>query len=221
MKAQNKKAFTLIEVLLAMFLGMMVLFMSFSLLDMNVDQQHYMDEVIKRRNSSSKIVAYMRKDFQGIMDLSLLGVNSSVEAAKDANGMPVVNFVSSGRQSVNEEGIVAPYSEVGYALKPTVENSEVFALYRRHKFFVDLDSQKFHREGEYELLFEGVKSMKVEWINDDNPEWTEEWTQGMPTRVKLTLELLSQIAMENLDDLPPSKEDWDAPEFVEIINIKY
>jgi prepilin-type N-terminal cleavage/methylation domain-containing protein len=217
MRKNRRAAFTLIEVLVAMVLSGMVTVMALVILDSAVDQQKEMVDIIDRRNAGSKIVAYLRKDFQGLMDLTLIGEASSVEIVKDPREQTVVNFISNGRRSVNDEGVVSAYNEVGYALRVGEENNEVYALYRRRDFFVD---DELFRGGTYELLADGIKSFKIEFASAQ-AEWTEEWTEGYPSRVRITLEILSVEAQKNLSDLPISNEDWDTEEYVDVISLKY
>jgi len=213
----RKRGFTLIEVLLAFFLSMMVIFIAFSILDSSIDQQSEMVDVFERRKGGSKIIAYIRNDLQGIMDLTSMQQASSVQIMVDPAGNAVINFVSSGRQSVNDEGVVSAYNEVGYALKKSKLNNEVYVLYRRQDYFVD---DEIFSGGQYELLYEGVKSMTFEWAGEDG-EWKEQWTEGCPMQVKLSIALLTQEAMKNIENLPINSEDWDVREFVEVIDIKY
>jgi len=40
-------------------------------------------------------------------------------------------------------------------------------------------------------------------------------------QVNLSIALLTQEAMKNIENLPINSEDWDVREFVEVIDIKY
>ena len=210
-KTTSKQGFTLIEVTVAIAIGSMVMLMVFSLVSNTRTQQQQMDALIKKRNNGSHVVSYIRRDLEGIQDLSLIGGQVSLESVVDPAGQQVLNFISSGRRGVDERGVVSVYNEVGYALKPHVQNPDIFALYRRQDYFID---EEPFRDGDFELLYEYVKSFMVEFQNADG-EWSQEWTEpSVPHTLRMTIELLTELGVEEFENLSGNQESWGGRRFV-------
>jgi hypothetical protein len=164
---------------------------------------------VEERNGGSKVIAIMRRDLQGIIN-----TGKAIEVREDEHEEMVINFVTTGRLSANERGTVAPFSECGYATRPSPLNSNLLLLYRRHDWYVDEESM---RGGVWELLCDRVRSINFSFRNEQN-DYTRAWPDGeMPTNIILEIEILdTDVDLKNISINP---DNWEVESYREVISV--
>lgn len=186
-----------------------------ALFDLAVTSQVMMDEVVNRRNASTKIIGIVRRDLQAMLELA--GSNS-LEVRQDSRGNQALAFVTSARRRADGRGRVAPYSESGYALRPSEQNKEVYTLYRRHDHFID--DQPF-RGGSWECVCTGVRKLEFLFADKESSEDASWNKKSIPHTVKIRLELVKSQWLGRLKDLPAIRDSWEVDIYDEVVSVVY
>ncbi|MGE4159850.1 MAG: type II secretion system protein J [Planctomycetota bacterium] len=212
---KSRKGLTLLEIMVSLAIASMLFMAMASLFDLAVNSQVLMDEVVTERNASTKIIGIIRRDLQGMM---VLKDSNAMEVRQDARNNQVLSFVTSARRRSDGKGRVAPYSESGYALRPSEANSEVYALYRRHDHFID---DKPFREGVWELVCGGIRKLEFKFSDgqtNDSLGWSK---STLPQTVKIRMEVVKRDWLDRLNELPAVRDSWEVDIYDEIVTIVY
>lgn len=212
---RSRSGLTLLEVLVSLAIASMLFVTMASLFDLAVNSQVLMDEIVAERNASTKIIGIIRRDFQGMMALKNA---NSLEVRQDARTNQVLSFITSARRRADGRGRVAPYSESGYALRPSEANGDVYTLYRRHDHFIDDEPL---RGGSWELVCGGIRKLEF-FFSDRESNELRGWTKNtLPHTVKIRMEIVKKEWIGRLNELPASKDSWDVDVHDEIVSILY
>ncbi len=213
--ATRSRGFTLMEVLLVIVI-MSMMFLSISKLMQAArrtrDTIHNYQEM---QLAGPAVLELMIRDIRGLFTTSRprntwLEVTDRTVNGQDADRIDFVTTTDSLVVGLSDESqsLRADVNEVGFMLRPNVENDEFLEIYRREDFGVD--EQPFEG-GSYIFLSDQVKGFNIEVFAEDGPDaepydaWGErsgdEELVGLPAwiRLSLTVELKPRINRESMD----------------------
>jgi len=208
----NRRGFTLIELMVTMAITALVFAMVSGILISVISASERVELELRYEKRGYGALTMIRRDLSGVYAYGLGGIGFKGEN-EDVNGQDadVLNFVTSARViPPDEEGKVPRLIEIGYKVEASDpvpgSSKEPLILYRR--------AVKFEGEplkgGDYVELLSGIESFNLEYLDPKTQEWVEKWTEAelLPLAVKITLELeldeKERIRAEDVGvDVPP------------------
>ncbi|TAH38532.1 MAG: prepilin-type N-terminal cleavage/methylation domain-containing protein [Planctomycetota bacterium] len=211
MRARARRGFTLMEILVALFISAMVMTSVLVSLDYTQRAVDAVHNIIETESAGPRVMALLREDLSRLAvvdrrEFTLLrGQNESLHGA-DADQLDFVAYRRSVRpfhDLVRDRDVYAPLVEVGYRLRENPRLADFLELYRREDFFED---EKPFEDGQFTLLYDRMINFDVRYYErpETDPMWEDEWDsterEGLPfaVEVRMELEVQPRRSMESL-----------------------
>ncbi|MEZ6187288.1 MAG: type II secretion system protein GspJ [Planctomycetota bacterium] len=187
----NRRGFTLIELMVTMAITALVFAMVAGILLSVIGASERVELELRYEKRGYGALTLIRRDLSGVFAYGLGKVAFKGEDdEKDGQAADTLSFVTSSRVlPPDEDGKVPRLIEVGYKVDSADDlGSETLVLYRRAEA---LEGDPL-TGGDYVELLSEVESFSIEYLNPKTKEWDEKWTEGelLPLAVKITLELM-------------------------------
>lgn len=203
----RRRGFTLIEVLMTVALTAMVFAMIGGILLSVINASENIEKQLASEKAGYGILSTIRRDLTGLYAYDLGGLAfkgvDNTEGGKDAD---TLHFVTTADSATSADGTKPKLVEVGYRLRM---DNEILGLYRRAGAF---EGDPISSGESYTEIFAGLHSFNVQYMDPDNKEWKDEWTDAekLPLAVKVTIELaLTEgeriAAQQGGREVPPPK----------------
>lgn len=205
------RAFTLMEVMVALFISAMVVTGVLASLDYTQRAVDAVHNIVETESIGPRVMDLIREDLArvAVYDAAeyrvLRGENASIGGA-DADRLDLLVQRRSTRpfhDLVREAEVYAPLCEVGYRLRPNPRLPDFLELYRREDFFAD---DRPFEDGEFTLLYDRVLNFDVRYYErpEADPRWEDEWDseerESLPyaIEVRMDLEVQPRRSLESL-----------------------
>ncbi len=192
--------FTLMEVLVALFISGLIMTSVLSSLDSTQRAVDAIHNIVETENVGPRILQVFRNDFRDLAvydapEYRILHGEKDSIGGRDADN---VDLLVRRRASlpfhdpIREEEVYAPLSEVGWRLRPNPSSSDFMELWRREDFLVD---DKPFEEGRFSLLYDRVINFQLLYFAEPgfDPDWDDEWDseerQSLPVAVEIRLDM--------------------------------
>ena len=203
MRGLLAKGFTLVEVLVALFISVLVLTSVLGSLDYTQRAVDAIHNIIETEAAGPRILEQIRRDLGHIVPVdnaeftAFLGEDDSIAGA-DADRM---DFIAFGRSTVpfhdltRDEMVWAPINEIGYALRQHPQFPEFLELYRREDFLVD---EKPMEEGSFSLLYDRIINFNVVYFAEPElePAWEDDWNSAEREALPYALEIRMDLEVQ-------------------------
>jgi len=195
-----RKGFTLIEVLVALFISVLVMTSVLGSLDYTQRAVDAIHNVIETESAGPRILGQIRDDLSRIAVFdsgeysALQGENRAIGGA-DADRLDLLVYRQSAtayQDLLRDVDVRAPLLEVGYALRQHPTLSDFLELYRREDFLVD---EKPWEDGTFTLLYDSIIGLDIRYYEkpEQDPIWEDEWDsheqESLPFALEIRLEL--------------------------------
>ena len=165
----RRRAFTLIEVLLAVALTAVVLAMIGGILLSVINASESVEKQLASEKAGYGILVTMRRDLTGLYaydlgSLSFKGVDDTA-GGKDAD---TLHFVTTADVTDSADGSKPKLVEVGYRLR--AEEGEVLGLYRRA---VALEGDPLTSGESYTRIYGRLQSFNLKYMDPQTKEWKD------------------------------------------------
>lgn len=182
------RGFTLIEMMVAVALMAMVLSMVGGILLSVINTREKVQDSLDSDKAGYGLLATIRRDLTGVYAYALGGPafrgSNDEESGRPADRL---DFVTTADVSESSDGIKPKLVEVGYRIQKESEGERLI-LYRRASGY---EGDPLKGGGAYTGLYIGVHSLDIQYFDDEDKDWKEEWAHAkrLPTAVKVVLEL--------------------------------
>ncbi len=200
MNTFRKAGFTLIEVLVSLFISAMILTAILSSLDSTQRAVDAIHNLIQTESTGPKLMALLREDLGriAIYDMDeyevLTGTSRTLHGA-DADRLDFIAHTQSRIPHYDpllDVYVRGPLVEVGYWVRERPGSSDFLELYRREDFL--LDEEPF-RGGNWALLNNRIINFSLLYAGEPayEPSWEEEWNSmdqgGLPFLFEVSMDL--------------------------------
>lgn len=186
-----RRGFTLIEVMLTVAITATVFAMIGGILLSVIGSSERIEKLLRTEKAGYGILSTLRRDLTGVYAYSLGGPAFKGED-KDVSGREAdtLSFVTTARVLPAEDGQPPPtFVEVGYRLREAEQQGEGLSLFRRAAAY---EGDPLEGAGEYVEIFTGIESLQLTFLDPEDEEWKESWTESeeLPLAVKVELKLI-------------------------------
>lgn len=188
MSRPRGRAFTLIEMMVAVALMAMVLAMVGGIFLSVINTREKVQESLDKDKAGYGLLATLRRDLTGVYAYALggpafLGEDEEAGAGRSADRL---RFVTTADVAVSEDGVKPRLVEVGYRVEKASDSDQLI-LYRRAG---GLEGDPL-KGGTYSGLYVGLHSLDIKYFDPEEDAWKDEWRQPkrLPQAVKVVLEL--------------------------------
>ncbi|HEX9794027.1 MAG TPA: hypothetical protein VGC54_08595 [Planctomycetota bacterium] len=196
-------AFTLIEVLLSMGIGILIMTSVLSSLDYTQRAVDAIHNVIETETAGPRVMQLIREDLSrlavyDVREYRLYQGKNLSEGPNDADRFDFVAYRRSTRpfhDFVREESVWAPLVEVGYRLRRNPQLYDFLELYRREDFLQDEEPFK---DGEFTLLYDRVLNFDVRYAArpESDIRWEDEWDSEEREGLFFAMEIRLEIEVQ-------------------------
>lgn len=188
---RRARGFTLIEVMITVAITATVFAMIGGILLSVISSSERIEKMLRTEKAGYGILSTLRRDLTGVYAYSLGGPAFKGED-KDVSGSEAdeLAFVTTARVLPAEDGKPAPtFVEVGYRLREAEQPGAGLSLFRRAAPY---DGDPLEGAGEYVEIFSGIESFQLTYLEPEDDEWKEDWTESesLPLAVKVELKLI-------------------------------
>ena len=208
----RRRAFTLMEVMLAIAMVGLIMTAVYSVLYATLRARDQIERESLVSKIGPSILDLIERDVRGAFCLDIHGNDVFLGEHRLLNGEPADRFhmITTTDSTIVEksdnEDVRSDLSEVSYLLRQNPQAPELLELYRRQDFHVD---DRIAEGGIYELVYSRIKALQITYIKDlyEGAEELEEWNakkrNRLPAamRVRLSLEIDPRLAGYSLEDL--------------------
>lgn len=185
----KRRAFTLIEMMVAVALMAMVLAMVGGIFLSVINTREKVQESLDKDKAGYGVLATIRRDLTGVYAYALGGA-AFLGEDEDDGSQPAdrLHFVTTADVAQSEDGVKPRLVEVGYRVEKSQNaDSQELVLYRRAG---PLEGPPL-RGGTYTGLYVGVHSFDIKYYDKEDEDWKDEWRlpDRLPLAVKVVLEL--------------------------------
>ncbi|MEK7866245.1 MAG: type II secretion system protein GspJ [Planctomycetota bacterium] len=187
----SARAFTLIEVILAIAVLVMVMALSYGVLNANLTAADRVGKLLERVETGPAVVAAVERDLRCVLrDQENAKPTFVGKQGSDGPELDQLDFLSTRDGFDSEKGKVCDYGETGFRLERNSEGPDqgLYTLYRRFDPFVDTEPLK---GGTLVPIYTRVNRFNLRYF--DGNEWKEDWdnkqTNAYPKLVEVTIEL--------------------------------
>lgn len=187
----RRRAFTLIEVVLAVAILAMVMALSYQVLNANLTAADRVEKVLRRIETGPAVLAAIERDFRCVLNAqdnpnpTFVGKQGSGGSDEDQ-----VDFLTTRDVYDSEKQKVCDYGETGFRMERNADGPDLgfYTLYRRSDPLIDTEPLK---GGTLVPIYTRVKRFNLRYF--DGNEWKEEWdnkqANAYPKMVEITLEI--------------------------------
>lgn len=188
---RRPRGFTLIEVMLTVAITATVFAMVAGILLSVISSSERIEKLLRTEKAGYGILATLRRDLTGVYAYALGGPAFKGED-KDVGGRDAdeLRFVTTARVLPVEDGRPPPaLVEVGYRLREAEQPGTGLSLFRRAAPY---EGDPLDGPGEYVEIFTGIESLQLTYLDPEDDEWKESWSdeEGLPAAVKVELKLV-------------------------------
>ncbi len=187
-RSGSGRGFTLIEMMVAVALMAMVLSMVGGILLSVLNTREKVQDSLDSDKAGYGLLATIRRDLTGVYAYGL-GGPAFRGTNEEEEGRPGdrIDFVTTADVSDSSDGIKPRLVEVGYRIQKEAEGERLI-LYRRASGY---EGDPLKGGGSYTGLYVGVHSLDIQYFDDEDKDWKEEWAhpKRLPIAVKIVLEL--------------------------------
>jgi general secretion pathway protein J len=183
-----RRGFTLIEMMVAVALMAMVLSMVGGILLSVINTREKVQDSLDSDKAGYGLLATIRRDLTGVYAYALGGpAFRGTNEEEDGRPADRIDFVTTADVADSSDGIKPRLVEVGYRIQRETEGQRLI-LYRRASGF---EGDPLKGGGSYTGLYVGVHSLDIQYFDDEDKDWKEEWAHAkrLPVAVKIVLEL--------------------------------
>lgn len=184
----GRRGFTLIEMMVAVALMAMVLSMVGGILLSVINTREKVQDSLDSDKAGYGLLATIRRDLTGVYAYALGGpAFRGTNEEEDGRPADRLDFVTTADVADSSDGIKPRLVEVGYRIQKETEGQRLI-LYRRASGY---EGDPLKGGGSYTGLYVGVHSLDIQYFDDEDKDWKEEWAHAkrLPTAVKVVLEL--------------------------------
>ena len=196
----RKAGFTLMEVLVSLFISAMIMTAILSSLDSTQRAVDAIHNLIQTESTGPKLMALLREDLSriAVYDMDgyevLSGTSHTLHGA-DADRLDFIAHTQSRIPHYDpllDVYVRAPLVEIGYWVRERPGSSDFLELYRREDFL--LDEEPF-RGGNWAMLNNRIINFSLLYAGEPayEPSWEEEWNSmdmgGLPFLFEVSMEL--------------------------------
>jgi len=210
---QNRRGFTMVEVLVALLIMALMLTSITRMLTTVRTTRAHIHNTQETMLAGPAIVDLIERDLMGLSILDrpqhqLISIRNRVELGLDADRIDFVTTTDGKEWEVfDQRAVRADMNEVGYVARPNPEYDEFLELFRREDLGIDEDP---FEGGRYTFLHDRVLGIEIEAYDEEgiDAEPIEDWgnqegdeeTSGLPIWIKIsvTLELAPRLLREQL-----------------------
>lgn len=190
-RRRGRRGFTLIEVMLTVAITATVFAMIGGILLSVISSSERIEKLLRTEKAGYGILSTLRRDLTGVYAYSLGGPAFKGED-KDAGGREAdrLTFVTTARVLPAEDGQPPPtLVEVGYRLRESEQEGAGLSLFRRAAAY---EGDPLDGPGDYVEVFTGIESFQLTYLDPEDEEWKESWTESdaLPLAVKVELKLV-------------------------------
>lgn len=182
------RSFTLIEMMVAVALMAMVLSMVGGILLSVINTREKVQDSLDSDKAGYGLLATLRRDLTGVYAYAL-GGPAFLGDNEEEDGRPAdrIHFVTTADVSESSDGLKPRLVEVGYRLEKAREGDQLI-LYRRASGY---EGDPLKGGGSYTGLYVGVHSFEIQYYDEEEKDWKEEWKHAkrLPLAVKVVLEI--------------------------------
>jgi len=200
MGSVSRLGFTLVEVLVALFISGLIMTSVLSSLDSTQRAVDAIHNIVETENVGPRILQVFRDDLRDLAvydapEFRVLHGEKDSIGGRDADRIDLLVRRKSSlpfHDPVREEEVYAPLTEVGWRLRPSPGSSDFLELWRREDFLVD---DKPFEEGRFSLLYERVINFQILYYEEPgfDPDWDDEWDseerQSLPVAIEIRLDM--------------------------------
>jgi len=192
---QRRRAvgFTLIEVLLAMSIGVMIVLMVFFVLDSALRAGDRIEQSNRAGRIASAVFNQLSRDLTAAFMYQ--GVSNGF-VGRDTGELDRIDFLTLNPSTIEMGQVASQPTEVGYQLQP-IAGSEYHRLYRREAFYAD---QKPTSGGDLIPLYDGVFSFALSY-HDGNG-----WQNAFLDKTILPRYIKVRLGIWVGEGLPPTRD---------------
>lgn len=186
-----RRGFTLIEVMLTVAITATVFAMVGGILLSVISSSERIEKMLRTEKAGYGVLSTLRRDLTGVYAYALGGAAFKGED-KDVSGHDAdsLTFVTTARVLPAEDGRPAPTMvEVGYRLGDAAAEGAGLSLFRR---VAPYEGDPLDGPGDYVEIYSGIESFQLTYLDPEEKEWVESWTESeaLPLAVKVELKLV-------------------------------
>ncbi len=180
---KNKKAFTLIEILIAMSIFFTLSYLAYS----SVDGAFVLSAEVKEDEdfnlSMIRVVSRIKRELSNTFMLVYRGENARVKTIFKSQNDDIdkITFTSFSKLRTNFNAKESDQAEISYFGRRNDNNS--YNLMRRESYFID---DKPEKGGVIRTIAKNIKEFHCKYYKTESKEWVDEWnTDGVETGRRL------------------------------------
>lgn len=213
-----RRGFTLIEVMLTVAITATVFAMVGGILLSVIGSSERIEKLLRTEKAGYGILATLRRDLTGVYAYALGGTAFKGED-KDVSGREAdeLTFVTTARVLPAEDDQPPPtFVEVGYRVREAEQQGAGLSLFRRAAAY---EGDPLDGAGDFVEIFSGIESLQLTYLDPEDEEWKESWTESeaLPLAVKVELKLMLSDAERA--EAEASGVDIPEPTFTMIVGI--
>ncbi len=201
--ALGKLGFTLMEVLVSMFISALIMTAIFASLESTQKAVDAIHNITLTERAGPQLVEMFRKDLERLAvydagEYTLLKGESKNLRGVDADR---INMLVVGRSVLPQYNALidrmtyAPINEVGYWVRNRDGSADFLELYRREDFLVDDDIE---REGNFSMLNDRIISFNLQYYRepDYDPVPDDNWDSSLEAQLPYCIELFLELEIQ-------------------------
>ncbi len=199
----SARAFTLIEVILAIAILAMVMALAYQVLNANLLAADRVNKVLRRVETGPAVLAAVERDLRCILrDQENAKPTFVGKQGNDGAEYDQVDFLTTRDGYDSEKQKVCDYGETGFRMERNADGPDqnFYTLYRRFEPFVDTEPLK---GGVLIPVYGRVKRFNLRY--SDGNEWKDDWdnkqTNAYPKMVEVTIEIGYDDGEDQNDEL--------------------
>lgn len=202
-RAARNTGFTLMEVLVSMFISAMIMTSIFQSLESTQKAVDAIHNITLTERAGPQLVEMFRKDLERLAvydagEYTLLKGESKNLRGVDADR---INMLVVGRSVLPQYNALidrmtyAPINEVGYWIRNRDGSADFLELYRREDFLVDDDIE---REGNFSMLNDRIISFNLQYYRepDFDPVPDDNWDSSLESQLPYCIELFLELEIQ-------------------------
>ena len=196
----SRLGFTLMEVLVALFISGLIMTSVLSSLDSTQRAVDAIHNIVETENVGPRILQVFRDDLRDLAvydapEFRVLHGEKDSIGGRDADRIDLLVRRKASlpfHDPVTDMEVFAPLAEVGWRLRPSPSSSDFLELWRREDFLVD---DKPFEEGRFSLLYERIINFQILYYAEPgfDPDWDDEWDseerQSLPVAVEIRMDM--------------------------------
>lgn len=202
-RKHREPGFTLMEVLVSMFISALIMTAIFSSLESTQKAVDAIHNITLTERAGPQLVEMFRKDLERLAvydagEYTLLKGESKNLRGVDADR---INMLVVGRSVLPQYNALidrmtyAPINEVGYWVRNRDGSADFLELYRREDFLVDDDIE---REGNFSMLNDRIISFNLQYYRepDFDPVPDDNWDSSLEAQLPYCIELFMELEIQ-------------------------